>query len=154
MVHQRASDRDSLLLASGELRRNVVRSLRQAYSRQSFQGPAVTLLCPHTCVNQRELDILHGGRAAQKVECLENETEFLVSEPGELNPGKLRDIGAFQEVRPFRRLVQAADNVHEGGLAGPGGPHDRHELPPVNFNGDPAQSMDPHRPCVVVLVQV
>ena len=54
----------------------------------------------------------------------------------------VRDVVAVQPVAPARRRVEAAQEVHEGRLAGAGRPHHRDELPGRDVEADAAQGVD------------
>ena len=63
-------------------------------------------------------------------------------------------IAAVQEVPARGGAVEAAEEVHEGGLAGPGWSHHRHELRGVDAQADPAQGVDGLGPHHVVLGEI
>ena len=52
------------------------------------------------------------------------------------------DVLAVEEVAAGGGAVQAAEQVHEGGLAGAGRAHHRHELPGLDAERDSAQRVD------------
>src|SRR5206468_10489915 len=58
---------------------------------------------------------------------------LLVSYVGALVLVQLRDIHAVQQVASRSRTVQAAQDVHHGGLAGTRRTHDGYELPRMHF---------------------
>src|ERR1700733_11073866 len=93
-------------------------------------------------VEQRQFDVLHGGRARQKIEALEHEADLVIAQLGQLFAVKACDIHFIQQVAAARRAVQAADDVHHRGLAGAAGAHDGHELAPANPQIDAGHGPD------------
>ena len=82
------------------------------------------------------------GRARQQVEGLEDEADLAVADRGQLVVVHLRDDLAAQHVAPLAGRVEAADQVHQGRLAGARRPHDRHVLAALDLEGDAAQRVD------------
>ena len=97
-------------------------------SHQCVGGQLPPLLGPHAGIHQRQLDIVQAGGPGKQVEGLEHEADLLVADPGQLVVLQLGDPVAVEPVLPGRGAVQAADQVHQGGLARARGPHDGHEL--------------------------
>ncbi len=75
-------------------------------------------------VDEGELDVVEAGGAGEEVEGLEDEADLLVADAGELVVVELGDVVAVEPVFTLGRGVEAADEVHQGGLAGAGGAHD------------------------------
>src|SRR5439155_146557 len=75
------------------------------------------------------------GRPGQQVELLEDEPDSAVSDPSELVRREAPDTLAVQHIFPAGRGVEAAQEVHEGGLARARGTHDCDEL--AALDGDP-----------------
>ena len=67
---------------------------------------------------------------------------------------ELRDLNPFEQVATAGRLVEAAENIHEGGLAAAAGSHDRNELPALDLHADPAQRMHACFAQVIVFVDI
>ena len=109
---------------------------------QGLHHPLVPLGGGHALVDQGQLHVLIGVESGDQVVPLEDEADLPVPQVGQLPVGALVDAGAVQEVVPVGGHVQAAQNVHQGGLAGAGGADDGHELPPVDGEGDPVQGPD------------
>ena len=99
---------------------STLSSASRARSWRSFDG--------HARVDQRQLDVVQRRRARQQVEGLEDEPDLLVPDPGQLVVVHLADLLAVQQVAALARRVEAADQVHQRGLARPRRPHDGHVL--------------------------
>ena len=93
-------------------------------------------------VEQRQLDVLEGRRPREEIERLEDESNLLVSDPGEGVRTQVRDIGPVEDITPGARRVEAAEEVHEGGLARARRTHDGDELAGRDDDGDAAQRVD------------
>src|SRR5436309_2133083 len=80
-------DRIALLLATGKLVGKVISAIGEADDIQTVQRTIADLgsgKSPFAPVEHRKLDVLQRGRARQKVEALEHETDFLISDVGQL----------------------------------------------------------------------
>ena len=64
LVHQRAGDGDALLLAAGELARQVVLAVGQADGGERRQGAAALLAERRVAVDERQLDVLERASCA------------------------------------------------------------------------------------------
>src|SRR5580765_6464128 len=133
---ERARDRHALLLPARELGRMVARPLGKADALEHPHGTLEALFLRHAGVEQGQLDILHRLRARQQVEVLEHEADVPVAHRGELARVHLRDRAAVEAVFAAGGAVEAADQVHEGGLARPGRAHDRYELAFADAHAD------------------
>ena len=107
----------------------------QADYRQRFAGDLLPVL-PAAVIEQGQLDVPKSRRSGKQVELLEHESDLPVAYLRELVIVQPRDLDSIQAVRPAGRLIQAADQVHEGGLAGTGGTHDGNELAGLDGQGD------------------
>src|SRR5262249_14347148 len=79
-------------------------------------------------VEQGRLDVLQGGGAREQVEVLEHEADPPVTQPGELVGAEAGDLVAGEAVTAERGAVEAAQGVHQGGLAGARRADECHEL--------------------------
>ena len=77
---------------------------------------------------QRQEDVLLGRQRRQQVERLEDEADVRAAQLGELRVVHLRDVLAGDVDAAGGRLVEPGQDVHQRGLAGPRGAHDRGEL--------------------------
>ena len=92
-------------------------------------------------VDERQLDVVQRGGAGQQVEGLEDEADLLVADAGQLVVVQLADQLAVEPVFALGGRVQAADQVHQRGLAGAGGAHDGDVLVVLDAHGDAAQRL-------------
>jgi hypothetical protein len=79
-----ARDRDPLLLAAGQLGRQVPGPLAQTDLGQRLQGAFLPLRCVHAERDERGLDIFRGGQGGDEVEGLEDEADRCGANLGEL----------------------------------------------------------------------
>src|SRR5262249_12472164 len=77
-----------------------------------------------------------------QVVALEHEAEGLTAQSRQLVALEARDVLAEKPIRARRRTIEAAENVHQGRLAGARGPDDRHELARIDREVDPVQHLD------------
>ena len=153
-IHQSARDGDALLLSSGQLRREVQRAISQTDQLQRIHGPLGSFLFADLRIECRKLDILQRSCAREKIESLKDETNFPVAYGGEFLLAEFGNFGALEHVAAAGRLVQAAENIHERGLAAAAGSHDRDELAALDGDADSAQSMHASFTQIVILVDV
>jgi len=88
------------------------------------------------------------------VEVLENETDFPVSDFGELILPQGRNLNTVEDVPTFCWGVKAPQDVHKGGFARARGTHDGNELPRMHLKGHPLERPNLHFPRAVHLDQV
>src|SRR5690242_17946399 len=98
MVNECSGDRDTLLLAAGELARQIVHPIRHAHlseQHSSFSqcGPARVALD-----YERHGRILGGGECGQQIELLEYEADIL---PAERGPPPRRKLCKFRAQRLY-----------------------------------------------------
>ncbi len=67
---------------------------------------------------ERQQDVLLGAEDRQQVEGLEDEADLVAAQLGELLVPERRELGSREVDAAARRLVEAGQQVHEGGLAG------------------------------------
>ncbi len=80
--------------------------------------------------------------ARQQVEGLEDETDFPVADLRQLVVIHLAHVRAVEFIQARSGRVQAAQQIHQGGFAGTGRPHDGHILAALHFNRNIAQRVD------------
>jgi hypothetical protein len=95
-------------------------------------GARQPLFALHTRINQRQLDVVQSVGARQQIEGLEDETDLLVANSGELAVVHRRDELAVQPVFAVIGRIEAADHVHQRGLTGTRRTHDRDVLATVH----------------------
>jgi hypothetical protein len=91
-------------------------------------------------INQGQFDIAQRIGARQQIESLKNKTDFAVADFGQLIVVHLADLAAVEFVSAGGRRVQAAEQVHQGGFAGAGRPHDGDVFAALDFQRDAAQA--------------
>jgi len=121
-------DGHALLLAPGKLGGAVGEAVAHADDLEGLPGLASPLPQREAAVDERQFHVLLGRRPGEEVEGLEDEADLAVPDGGEFVAGEGRDVTAFDEVGARGRPVEAADDVHEGRLAGAGRAHDAEEL--------------------------
>ena len=102
-------------------------------------------------VEQGQLDVLQNRGARQEVEGLEDETDLLIAHARQCAIRHLRDVFAVEPVLAARWRVQAAEDVHQRGLARSRRAHDGHELAALDGHVDAAQGLHRVLPRVVGL---
>jgi len=142
VIDQRASDRDALPLAAGELVGFMEHAVAEADVFEGVAGTFEARRLAQTGVNERKLDVVQRIGAWQQIERLENETNLAVADLGELVVDHVRDVLAVELVAAGRRRIEAAEHVHQGGLAAAGRSHDGDILVAMDLEGDPAQRVD------------
>ena len=118
------------ILAAGHLRGLVVGPRRQPDLLEQRRGqlPRVDAGRPPQGVIQRHQDIVQGGSPRQEVEALEDEAQFRGPHQGPLVGRKAAHLLAVEPELAGTGPVEAAQNVHERGLARPGCPHQSYHL--------------------------
>src|SRR5688572_29716975 len=97
-------------------------------SLERDSGACQTLFAWHARVHERQLDVLERARAGEQVEVLEHEADQLVTHARELGAAQAGDLAALEHVAPRRRAIEAAEDVHQGGLSRSRGSHDRDDF--------------------------
>ena len=115
-VHQRARNRDALLLPSGKLAGPVRKPLTQSERAEQLFRTRIALRRRHARIDRRHLDVFERGHGADEVVALENEAECFTPQPRQLVALETRDVLAHEAV---------AEDVHQRGLARPRRAHDR-----------------------------
>jgi hypothetical protein len=90
----------------------------------------------------------------EQIEGLEHESDLLVADPGQLVVVQLAHPMAVQPVFARRGAVEAADQVHEGGLAGAGRAHDGDEFVLPDHHVDSSEGVHHLAADVVVALQI
>src|SRR3990172_8438040 len=135
-----AGDGDALLLSARELARLVIHAIGEAdpLERRFRERPAVETPS-RAVVEERKLHVLDGRRPPEEVESLEDETDLLIPDVGELVLAELVDLLAVEEVRAARGIVEAAEDIHQRRLPRARGAHDGDHLAACNLEVDPGE---------------
>src|ERR1039458_114153 len=102
-------------------------------------GATAALCPPQAGVGERQLDVDERACARDEVEALEDEADLAVAQVGEIVLVHLADVHAVDQIATARGYVQAAEDVHQRGLAAARAAHDRHEIAGVDPQRDVAQ---------------
>src|SRR5437016_10033757 len=125
LVHEGAGDRDALALPARQLVGPVVHPVAQPDAGERPGGLLAPLARRLPRVDQRQLHVVERRRTRQQVEGLEDESDLLVADAGQLVIGQIAHLLPVQPVFARRGCVQAADQVHERRLARTRRPHHR-----------------------------
>ncbi len=140
--HDRSGHRHPLLLASRQLRGHVGHAVGQADPGQRLQGPLAPGLGTHPGVDQRQLDVVQGGRPRDEVEALEDKADLPVADLGQLAVIEEPDVGAIEQVPAVSGDIETPDDVHERRLPAARRPHDGDEIPPFDGERHPPEGVD------------
>jgi hypothetical protein len=142
VVHEGAGDGDALLLAAGEFDGAVVAAVVEADHVAEFAGALAADGGFDALVEEGDFEVFEDGELGDEVKVLEDETEAFAAEFGELVVGELGDVLVVEEVVAAGGAVEAAEDVHEGGLAGAGRAHDGDHVALVDIEGDAGEGAD------------
>ena len=114
---KRSSDRDALLLAAGELRREVAGPIGETHLREPFEHAAAPLACRHARIDEWQLDIAVGARTGQQVVGLEHEADAAAAYVGAVRLVERGHLLADQLVRALAGAIEAAEDREQRRLA-------------------------------------
>ena len=128
-IGQRPGYADPLLLAAGELARPVVAAIAQAQAGQQGAGTYLALGAGGAGIDGGDLHV--GGRIqmGQQMVALEDEAEVVAAQPRQGQGIQAGGVLTTKQVLAAARAIEAAQQVHQGGLAGAGGTDYGHHLP-------------------------
>src|SRR5512132_258021 len=92
-----AGDRDALLLAAGELRRQVIGALRETDLGEERLRALAQPDLGDSGGGELRLDVLERGQRRDQVELLEDEPERAQAELGKLAVGELGEVASLEE---------------------------------------------------------
>ena len=142
IVCHRPRNRNSLLLASGELCRRVIHPVSHPYHLQQLRGALHPFLHRNSRVEHRHGDVLQRRRPRDQVVSLKYKPNFPVSDPGELILRRLADILPPHQIAALRRMVQQPDLVHQCALSGSGFSHDADKIAVVDIHSDTVKHLE------------
>ena len=146
VLREGPGDGDALLLAAGELGREVLRPLLQAHLLQNLPG----VQCPGREL-RRDLDVLERREIGDQVIELEHKAHVVSAVGGELAFIKGRDLLPVDSHAAIGEAVHPAQNVQEGGLPGAGFPDDHTDLAPLDVKTRVVQRRHGHFPRLIDL---
>jgi hypothetical protein len=156
VVDESARERDTLLLATRKLTRMMIFAPTQTDGCKDLVGHLAQLRSAVTLrtVKKRQLNVFARGSAREKIEVLENETEFLISNVGKLIAIELRNIGAIKKISAASRTIEAAENIHKRRLARSARTHKRDKLAAPNLQRNAAHRVHFHFTGTISFVHV
>src|SRR5215469_2983605 len=140
--HQRARDRDALLLAAGELFRLVLGAIGEPHDLERDGDVLAALRGRELGEQQRQLDVAFGGEHRHEVVELEDEADVVGAPVRERSARELVDAAIADGDLPGGRLIEAADEIEECRLAGPGRSHQRDEVGARDIERESVQDLD------------
>ena len=132
-VHQRARNRHALLLSARQLIGTVLRAVAQAQAGEQGLRPLAAFTLVAAGIDRRQLHVLRGRDRGQQVVALEHEAEGVTPQRREFVRVQARHVHAAYLVAAFAGAIQAAQDVHQRGLAGAGLSDDGDELAGLDF---------------------
>jgi hypothetical protein len=123
-----AGDGDTLAFAAGEQVGTLIGAGGEADTFKSGGGALTAFVAVESLDEQGELDVLGGGEYGDEIEGLKDETDLPAAQGGEALWIQLGGVYAIDEDAAGGGLVDAADEVEEGGLAASTGTGDGEEL--------------------------
>src|SRR5579864_192243 len=115
VVDQRSRDADALLLATGELGRQMMRPVAKSDSRQSFEG---FLLVGHAVEILRQHYVFDGGEEGDQVKLLEDESDLFAAHTIQFGCGNSGYVLAVEPDLARGRAVETSDQVDQRRFAG------------------------------------
>ena len=131
------------LFAAGKLIRMMIGAARQADQFERLHGPCASSARagPGSRVQHRQLDVLQRRRAAQQIETLEHEAEFLIADVRQFVVVELRHIHVLQEIPACGGTVETSDEVHESRFSRAAGAEDGHKFTRLDLQGNVAERL-------------
>ena len=102
----------------------------------------------------RDGDVAFCAQRRKQIETLEDETDFVATEPGALGIAHGGEFVTVDEDGAFGSLSHAADHVEQGRFAAAGGSHNGYGLAGFNFEIHAAQGGDFHFPGTIKLPEI
>jgi len=138
--HHGPCDGDALLFAAGKLTWPMSSAFAQTDFFQGFPGPFVDIR--FTGVHERQADVFQRGFPGKEIEGLKDEADALVAGEGQLPVPVAGCIFTIKEVAAFARVIEASEDVEQGGFAGAGGAHDGDEFTTLHGEIDIVKRVD------------
>jgi acyl-CoA thioesterase I len=146
-VSECACDRHPLLLAPGQLCREVIEPVAEADALQDVRGTRGRGILAAQL--ERYLHILDGSQRGNQLKALEHEPDLLAAKPGPrifVEPGNIRPI---QVHGAAGGRVEPGEQSEKGRLAASRRTHDRHELPLVDRERDVPKDYEAMIPALI-----
>src|SRR2546428_10010283 len=97
----------------------MIQARSQSDDLERLPGPSLTEVFAQASIDHGQFDIAQGAGSTQQVEALKHEADETIADASQFPGGQLADLLARQPISPLRGTIQAADQIHEGGFAGP-----------------------------------
>jgi len=143
-IHQGPRDGHTLLLTAGKLRGPMVHAVAETQRGQQRLGSEDALFAGHTGVDGRDFHVFHRRGSAEQVVALEHETKGFAAQPGQRIGVEAVDVPTRKEIGAATRSIEAAEDVHHGGLAGTRLADDGDEFARMDAQIDAAQRLHLH----------
>lgn len=118
---QGAGDGDPLSLSPAELIRAVIGKFGKTDNFKKIIDALFSFFCGDVIASkQRIFDVFSSGKNRQQIECLKNEANRMGTEVSQFIRGFFRDVFFVDKYLAAARLVDAPDQVEQGGLAASG----------------------------------
>ena len=139
VVDQGTRNANALLLAARKLARQMVGAVGKPHAVERFErfllvGDAVIVLRRHDVFDRRQV--------RDHVKLLEDDADLVTAQERQLVVGDFRDVDAVQKHRAARRVIHAADDIHERRLARAGRPHDGEPIALFHLEVDVVERLD------------
>ncbi len=121
-MHDRARHCHSLPFASGQQVWPVFGAIRKAHAFQRLRHTPPPLLRADSLNQQRELHVFTGRENRNQVECLKDKANLLPAQVGHAAGAQRGCVGTLDSDAAAGGLIDAADQVQQGGLAAAAGP--------------------------------
>src|SRR6266850_1590206 len=140
--HQRARDRDTLFLTSGQFPWLVLGTIGKPHDLQGNRDILLALRRGELGQQQRQFDIALRAQHRHQVVELEHEADVVRAPVCELAAGKLVNAAAADADLARARLIETADQIEQRGLARAGRTHQRDEVALGNIQSESVQDLD------------
>ena len=149
---QRAGNRHTLLLTTGELPRVLVGLLGNAHALEEMHGDFLGLALGHLAYpHRRQGAVLQHGEMREQVEVLEHHADYTANRLDVLEVAG--QLGAIDHDAPLLVLFQAVDAANGGGLARTGRPAEDDTLALLHAEVDVLEHVELAVPLVHALQQ-
>jgi hypothetical protein len=138
-IHERAGNGHALLLPTRKLVGMVGQAVGQAQTGKQRFGPYLARLRGLAGIHGGDFDVAQGIQRADQVIALKHEPERLTAQPSQFVGREHGDVLAGEPILPGCGPIQAAQDVHERGLARARGAHEGHKLAGGNGQRNAAQ---------------
>src|ERR1700686_2912924 len=140
--HQRARDRDTLFLTTGQFLWLVLGTIGKPYHLQGNRDILLALRRGELGQQQGQFDIAFGAQHRHQVVELEHEADVVCAPARELAAGELVDAAAADHDLPGARPIETADQIEKRRLARAGRTHQRDEVALGNVQSEAVQDLD------------